>query len=106
MRSFEIKNMQRDAELMDSTQNITAVDKFFSDIKVTRPNDKPDSGRKEAAVLSAAMGAAARIEVEKVTDPKTKKEKEESILNYSVWLIQVTLESSNEECFPIRMFHS
>ena len=81
LSSFEIKNMQRDAELMDPTQNISAVDKFFSDIKVTRPDDKPDSGRKEAAVLSAAMGAAATIEVEKVKDPTRKKEKEESLNN-------------------------
>lgn len=80
LSDFELANMQRDAELMDPEKNTSAVDKFFKDINSYRPSrDKPDSGRKEAAVLSAAMGAAATIEVEKEKDPTKRKEKEQSL---------------------------
>jgi len=66
LSGFDIANMQRHSTLLDAGKDLSAVNTFFDQIKAPRPTDTGrDGGRKEAAILSSAMSAAADIEIDK-----------------------------------------
>ena len=77
LSGFDIANMQRHSTLLDTGKNLSAVNTFFDQIKAPRPTDTgQDGGRKEAAILSSAMSAAADIEIDKAKpDQKAAAEK-------------------------------
>ena len=77
LSGFDIANMQRHSTLLDAGKDLSAVNTFFDQIKAPRPMDTGrDGGRKEAAILSSAMSAAADIEIDKAKpDQKAAAEK-------------------------------
>ena len=73
LSGFDIANMQRHSTLLDAGKDLSAVNTFFDQIKAPRPTDTGrDGGRKEAAILSSAMSAAADIEIDKAKTPEQK----------------------------------
>jgi hypothetical protein len=80
LSKFDIANMQRHSTLLNPDNNLSAVDKFFEQINAPRPTDTGrDSGRKEAAVLSSAMSAAADIEIGKAKSASEKEKIENNL---------------------------